>query len=98
MTPFGSVQSSVTNTSDPSTPSSATGSTDALANKNTFLQLLVAQLKNQDPMQPQDGSAFVAQLAQFSSLEETMASRQDLDAIRQALTQIAAATATTPAP
>jgi flagellar basal-body rod modification protein FlgD len=34
-----------------------------------FLQLLVAQLKNQDPMQPMDNTQFVAELAQFSSLE-----------------------------
>jgi flagellar basal-body rod modification protein FlgD len=38
--------------------------------KNAFLQLLVTQLKNQDPLQPQDNSAFLAQLAQFSSLEQ----------------------------
>lgn len=37
---------------------------------NTFMTLLVAQLKNQDPLQPQDGAAFVAQLAQFNSLEQ----------------------------
>jgi len=57
--------------------------------------LLVAQLKNQDPLQPQDGSAFVAQLAQFSNLDQSIASRQDLDSIKQALTAIPA---TTPAP
>lgn len=34
------------------------------------MQLLVAQLQNQDPMQPQDTSEMVAQLAQFSSLEQ----------------------------
>ena len=38
--------------------------------KDVFLQLLVTQLKNQDPLQPQDNSAFLAQLAQFSSLEQ----------------------------
>lgn len=37
---------------------------------NTFLTLLVAQLKNQDPLAPQDGTQFVAQLAQFNSLEQ----------------------------
>ncbi|MFQ5479829.1 MAG: flagellar hook assembly protein FlgD [Thermodesulfobacteriota bacterium] len=34
-----------------------------------FLKLLVTQLKNQDPLSPTDNTAFVAQLAQFSSLE-----------------------------
>ena len=37
--------------------------------KNDFLKLLVTQLKAQDPMNPQDGTQFVAQLAQFTSLE-----------------------------
>ena len=59
--------------------------TDPLANKATFLQLLVAQLKNQDPQSPADGAQFVAQLAQFSTLEATVASRQDLDAIAKTL-------------
>ena len=40
------------------------------ANKDMFLKLLVAQLKNQDPLAPQDGAQFVAQLAQFNSLEQ----------------------------
>ena len=35
-----------------------------------FLQLLVAQLENQDPLSPQDGAAFVAQLAQFTEVEQ----------------------------
>jgi len=35
-----------------------------------FLQLLITQLKNQDPMQPQDSQEFASQLAQFTSLEE----------------------------
>lgn len=38
--------------------------------KEAFLQLLVTQLKNQDPLSPMDNTAFVAQLAQFSSLEQ----------------------------
>ncbi len=38
--------------------------------ENTFLTLLVAQLKNQDPLSPQDGTQFVSQLAQFSQLEQ----------------------------
>src|SRR5437763_16940009 len=43
-----------------------------------FLQLLVTQLTNQDPLQPQDQSQFLAQLAQFSTVEgvNNMASAQ----------------------
>jgi flagellar basal-body rod modification protein FlgD len=38
--------------------------------KSTFLQLLVAQLKNQDPLNPMDNQQFVAQLAQLRTLEQ----------------------------
>ncbi len=38
--------------------------------EDAFLKLLVTQLQHQDPMQPQDDSQFLAQLAQFSSLEQ----------------------------
>ncbi|MET0848339.1 MAG: flagellar hook assembly protein FlgD [Pseudomonas sp.] len=46
---------------------SATGKKEL--GKDAFLQLLVTQLKNQNPLEPQDNGDFVAQLAQFSSLE-----------------------------
>ncbi|MDD5722890.1 MAG: flagellar hook assembly protein FlgD [Syntrophales bacterium] len=38
--------------------------------KNDFLNMLVAQLQNQDPLNPMNGEDFTAQLAQFSSLEQ----------------------------
>ncbi len=62
----------------------AAGSSNSLANQNTFLQLLVAQLQHQDPTQPMDGTTFVTQLAQFSDLQQNAGTRQDLDGIAQA--------------
>ncbi|MBZ5591167.1 MAG: hypothetical protein LAP39_02955 [Acidobacteriia bacterium] len=62
-----------------------TAGVDPLANKNTFLNLLVAQLKNQDPLNPADGTQFVTQLAQFTQLEQTLSMKQDLDGIKQDL-------------
>ena len=63
--------------------SSITSGTDALANEQTFLKLFVAQLQNQDPENPADGTQFVTQLAQFSQLEQSLQAREDLDSINQ---------------
>lgn len=49
------------------------------ADSTMFMTLLVAQLKNQDPLAPQDGAAFVAQLAQFNSLEQLTGIKQSID-------------------
>ena len=49
--------------------------------KDAFLQLLVTQLQNQDPLNPQDNSSYIAELAQFSALEQmtnVASSLQDL--------------------
>jgi flagellar basal-body rod modification protein FlgD len=50
--------------------SQALANNNQFVSQNTFLTLLITQLKNQDPMNPQDSSQFVAQLASFSSLEQ----------------------------
>jgi flagellar basal-body rod modification protein FlgD len=68
-----------------------------LASEATFLQLLVAQLQNQDPEQPTDGTAFVTELAQFTTLSEDTESATDLDTIVAALPSLEPAAAATTA-
>jgi flagellar basal-body rod modification protein FlgD len=58
-----------TATAYPTTASTATTRDDKLG-RDAFLQLLVTQLKHQDPMKPTEDGEFLAQLAQFSSLEK----------------------------
>ena len=48
---------------------------------NSFLKLLTAQLRNQDPLAPLDSTQFVEQLATFSSLEQDVKSNSSLDVI-----------------
>ena len=62
-----------------STFSKATGSTSGeVIGKVQFLNLLVAQLTHQDPMNPMEGTEFTAQLAQFTSLEQLMRINENL--------------------
>jgi flagellar basal-body rod modification protein FlgD len=60
-TPLGPADNPATNTTKPRT--------DGLG-RDAFLQLLVTQMSHQNPLQPQEDGAFIAQLAQFSSLEQ----------------------------
>lgn len=49
--------------------------------QDQFLQLLVAQLRNQDPLNPTDSTTFVSQLATFSQLEQTQKQSATFDQI-----------------
>lgn len=69
--------------------SNTTAKKDDSLGRDVFLQLLVTQLQHQDPLQPQDNSEFLAQLAQFSSLENLTQLKDDLSAVRALLTQSA---------
>jgi flagellar basal-body rod modification protein FlgD len=62
----------ITGVTDTSSQTSGTQQTqnNSVMGKDDFLKLLVAQLKNQDPLNPTDSTNFTAQLAQFSSLEQ----------------------------
>ena len=94
--PIGSVMPS-RSTNTPSTNStsgsSSNGTSSAITDaaggamgKNQFVQLLVTQMKNQDPMNPMDGKDLAAQLAQFSSVEQLMNINTQLSNLTRLLT------------
>ena len=76
---------------NPATSSGATGTSNASNSAintsgigeefNNFLQLLTAQIKNQDPLSPLDSTQFVEQLATFSSLEQQVKTNASLEGI-----------------
>jgi flagellar basal-body rod modification protein FlgD len=72
---------STSTTTSAQATSSAASSTDNTLNYNNFLQLLVAQLQNQDPTNPSDPTAFVSQLASFSAVEQQVNTNSKLDAL-----------------
>lgn len=53
--------------------------------KDQFVQLLITQMKNQDPMNPMDGKDLAAQLAQFSSVEQLININAKLDSFTSLL-------------
>ena len=69
--------------------------TSALGNETTFLQLLIAQIQNQDPTNPVDSTAFITQLAQFSSLEQLIGIRQGVTQLGTQLSSGSTSTGTT---
>lgn len=75
--------SSLLNSETTSDTSAAVAATDF----ETFLTLLTAQLRNQDPLQPIDSTEFVAQLASFSAVEQQIETNAKLDDIAGLLTE-----------
>jgi flagellar basal-body rod modification protein FlgD len=79
---MASIASSLGTSTDAASAASTTSNaltTSALGNETTFLQLLVTEIKNQDPTQPMDSTTFLTQLAQFSQLEQMAGIRQDIE-------------------
>lgn len=66
-------------TNSPSSSSST--SVGSLTSEQTFLQLLVAQIQNQDPLNPTDSIQFVGQLVQYSELEQLMGINQGIQTL-----------------
>jgi flagellar basal-body rod modification protein FlgD len=65
-------------------PTSSNTPRESRLGQDAFLKLLTTQLANQDPLQPQENGEFLAQLAQFSSLEK-------LTSIETSIKELAAA-------
>ena len=55
----------------------------AMLDYDNFLQLLIAQMRNQDPTQPMDATEQIAQLATFSQVEQTIQTNQRLEMLLQ---------------
>lgn len=53
--------------------------------KQMFLELLIAQLRHQNPLEPMNGAEFLSQLAEFSALEQMVAIREEIASLRRAL-------------
>jgi flagellar basal-body rod modification protein FlgD len=78
---IGSINNGISklpNTTTKQNQSSSNGVNGSTPDQQTFLKLLVTQLKNQDPLSPQDSTQFVAQLAQFSALDQLISINQQL--------------------
>jgi flagellar basal-body rod modification protein FlgD len=74
---IGNVDSATTSTTNSSSSSSVSLPTQTL-NQQDFLNLLVTQLQNQDPMNPMSDTDFIAQMAQFSTLQQAQQTYQSI--------------------
>ena len=63
------------------TTSTTAASSGVKIDYNGFLQLLIAQMKNQDPTNPTDSTAYMGQLAQLSSVQEAVQTNAKLDSL-----------------
>ena len=64
-----------------SSNSSSSTTSSSSVDYNTFLQLLIAQMKNQDPTNPMDTSEYMSQFAKLSTVEQAMQTNSKLDAL-----------------
>lgn len=81
------ITNSISGAAGQSSASPFNNTSNSGGDRNMFMTLLVAQLRHQDPLQPQDGTAFVAQLAQFNSLDNLIGIRQSIEQLTALLRQ-----------
>jgi flagellar basal-body rod modification protein FlgD len=75
-----------TTTSSTASPTAQAAASQASSTAKTlgydaFLQLLIAELKNQDPTKPMDSAQYIGQLASFSNVEQSVKTNAKLDAL-----------------
>ncbi len=75
------VTSATDSTSRSSSTDTNTTTSSNTVDYNTFLQLLIAQMKNQDPTNPMDTAQYMSQFAQLSTVEQAMQTNAKLDAL-----------------
>lgn len=78
-TTVGATQSATAASAATGTAASVAASTQV--DYNSFLQLLVQELKNQDPTQPSDPTQYLSQIASFSNVQQTVQMNTKLDSL-----------------
>lgn len=75
------VQNSTSTTSTSASTSTSAATSSLTSNYETFLSLLTAQIKNQDPLSPMDSTEWTSQLVQYSSVEQQLKANEYLSAL-----------------
>ena len=75
------------------TANSATQTTTSTSDKDMFLNLMLQQMKNQDPTQPMENQEWLSQLAQYSSLEQMTEMNEGLQNLADALASLSSGVA-----
>jgi flagellar basal-body rod modification protein FlgD len=76
---FGAGVDTAGQTSNSANSTAGSNAASSAPSEEVFLQLLVSQIQNQDPLNPADSTQFVTQLAQFSELEQVIGIRGDIE-------------------
>lgn len=79
--PLAAANNNSTNGTSSANSSNALTSPGSLTSESTFLQLLIAQVQHQDPLNPTDSIQFVGQLVQYSELEQLMGINQGVQTL-----------------